>query len=372
MKKMSKIIAMLLAIIMIVGVMPSVAYAYEGPSETPEARKQCAHTSKIGDILQKATCFEEGVYRIRCYFCNVELEIISIPITDHEYERGACVYCGDEITQDECNHTELDYKRISPTCTDYGSFTTLCKTCTFEKTEMIDPVDHIYANACADACIFCGEKRTPSEHVYDDEYDADCNVCGAKRTPADPDVKPEEDPRGFKDVPKGEYYYDAAMWAVEKGITQGTGDGSTFEPNAICTRGQVVTFLWRAAGQPEPTKTENPFVDVKSGEYYYKAVLWAAENGISMGTKNGDTFEPDAKCNRAQIVTFLNRAKNGQASGSSNPFKDVNDKDYYYNAVLWAVENEITTGTKDGTTFEPNANCSRAQVITFLWRAYNK
>ena len=229
-------------------------------------------------------------------------------------------------------------------------------------------------------CTRCGvTEGTPLPHIFDQEVVKDKYLVSEgtgdswivyKKSCKCGEAGEETFAVKFKDVPKGEYYYDAAMWAVEKGVTTGTGNGSTFEPNAICTRGQVVTFLWRAAGKPEPVITENPFLDVKSSEYYYKAVLWAAENGITTGTKNGDTFEPDAKCNRAQIVTFLSRARNGQASGSSNPFKDVDANSYYYDAVLWAVENKITTGTKDGTTFEPNANCTRGQVITFLYRAY--
>ena len=182
----------------------------------------------------------------------------------------------------------------------------------------------------------------------------------------------EPDKVEFKDIPANAYYHDAVMWAVENGITTGTGDGTTFEPNAICTRGQVVTFLWRAAGKPEPTTTTNPFTDVKSGDYFYKAVLWAVENRITNGTGDGTTFEPNANCNRAQIVTFLSRAKSGQPTTSNNPFKDVPAGSYYYNPVLWAVENRITTGTGDGTTFEPNSDCTRGQVITFLWRAYTK
>ena len=176
----------------------------------------------------------------------------------------------------------------------------------------------------------------------------------------------------FKDVPNDAYYRDAVVWAVEHNLTSGTGDGTTFEPNAICTRGQVVTFLWRAAGQPEPRNTENPFKDVKTSDYFYKAVLWALENQITTGTGDGTTFEPNSYCNRGQIVTFLSRAKNGKAISSTNPFKDVPANAYYYNPVLWAVENKITTGTGDGTTFKPNENCTRGQVITFLYRAYTK
>ena len=159
------------------------------------------------------------------------------------------------------------------------------------------------------------------------------------------------------------------MWAVAEGVTTGTG-ADTFSPDEVCNRGQVVTFLWRAAGQPEPTTAENPFVDVKESDYFYKAVLWAVEMGITNGTGDGTTFEPNANCNRAQIVTFLSRAKDGRLTTRENPFTDVAEGAYYYNPVLWAVNNGITTGTGDGTTFEPNADCTRGQVITFLYRAY--
>ena len=177
-------------------------------------------------------------------------------------------------------------------------------------------------------------------------------------------------PVDFKDVPQNAYYHDAVMWAVQNKVTSGTGDGTTFSPDEVCTRGQVVTFLWRAAGQPEPRNAENPFVDVAPSDYFYKAVLWAREQNITSGTGDGSTFEPHANCNRAQIVTFLFRTKNGQANGQYNPFFDVPTNAYYNKAVLWAVEKGITTGTGDGTTFEPNADCTRGQVITFLYRAY--
>ena len=174
-------------------------------------------------------------------------------------------------------------------------------------------------------------------------------------------------PGFFVDVPASEYYYNAVLWAVEKGITSGTGDGTTFSPNATCTRAQAVTFLWRAAGSPAPKSSNMPFTDVAAGSYYYNAVLWAVENGITTGT--GDTtFSPDATCSRGQIVTFLWRSQNSPAAGSVNPFADVKSDDYYANAVLWAVKEEITTGTSD-TTFSPANNCTRAQIVTFLWRA---
>ena len=172
----------------------------------------------------------------------------------------------------------------------------------------------------------------------------------------------------FADVASSEWYYDAVLWAAENGITTGTSE-STFNPEAACTRAQVATFLWRAAGSPTPMSTDMPFTDVPAADYFSTAVIWAAENGITNGTGDGTTFEPNATCTRAQIVTMLSRFLNGSPSGNKNPFKDVPNNVYYTNAVLWAVENDITTGTGDGTTFMPNETCTRAQIVTFLYRA---
>ena len=172
----------------------------------------------------------------------------------------------------------------------------------------------------------------------------------------------------FQDVPDDAYYFEAVNWAVANNVTNGTSE-TTFSPNMGCTRAQVVTFLWRAAGQPEPTEGTNPFTDVKEGTYYYKAVLWAVEKGITNGTSE-TTFDPDETCTRGQIVTFLWRREGKPApTGTNNPFADVKPSAYFGSAVLWAVEKGITNGTSE-TTFEPNEDCTRAQVVTFLWRAY--
>ncbi len=171
----------------------------------------------------------------------------------------------------------------------------------------------------------------------------------------------------FQDVPGDAYYFEAVNWAVANNVTNGTSE-TTFSPDVGCTRAQVVTFLWRAAGQPEPTEGTNPFTDVKEGTYYYKAVLWAVEKGITNGTSE-TTFDPDETCTRGQIVTFLWRREGKPApTGANNPFADVKPSAYFGSAVLWAVEKGITNGTSE-TTFEPNEDCTRAQVVTFLWRA---
>ena len=173
----------------------------------------------------------------------------------------------------------------------------------------------------------------------------------------------------FVDVADSSYYHDAVLWAVEKGITSGT-TGTTFSPDMICTRAQAVTFLWRAMGAPEPTSANCPFTDVSADAYYYKAVLWAVEKGIVKGT-SPTTFSPSATVTRGQSMTFLWRAAGETTSTSANPFADVSKDAYYYNAVLWAVEKDITKGTSD-TAFSPDGGCTRAQIVTFLYRHMGK
>lgn len=169
----------------------------------------------------------------------------------------------------------------------------------------------------------------------------------------------------FVDVATGSYYEDAVDWAVENGITKGTDD-THFSPDGICTRAQAVTFLWRTAGSPASKTSAMPFTDVPVGSYYYDAVLWAVENGITKGTSD-TTFSSNMTCTRAQIVAFLWRSEKSPAAGTANPFADVKPDAYYADAVLWAVKENITKGTTS-KTFSPNADCTRAQIVTFLWR----
>ena len=176
-----------------------------------------------------------------------------------------------------------------------------------------------------------------------------------------------EEPIVFTDVPEGAYYYDPVYWAVANGVTDGTSE-MEFSPGRTVTRGEMVTFLWRAAGSPEPAATVNPFTDVGVDDYYYTAVLWAVENGITDGV-SATEFDPDGQCTRAQMVTFLWRAAGEpDPAATSNPFTDVDGEEYYYEAVLWAVANGVTDGTSD-TTFDPALSCTRAQAVTFLYRA---
>ncbi len=177
-----------------------------------------------------------------------------------------------------------------------------------------------------------------------------------------------DDTNPFTDVAEGKYYYDAVLWAVnhDPQITNGTSD-TTFSPNATCTRGQVVTFLWRAMGTPEPASTEHPFVDLNEKAFYYKAVLWAVEKNITNGS-DSTHFNPSGKCTRGHVVTFQWRAAGEpEPKTTENPFVDLKEDAFYYKAVLWAVENGITNGA-DATHFNPTGACTRGQVVTFLWR----
>ena len=184
---------------------------------------------------------------------------------------------------------------------------------------------------------------------------------------ADTDTPATDTPATFTDVSPSSYYADAVKWAVEKGITAGTSK-TTFSPDDACTRAQVVTFLRRAAGSPEPGNGAMIFTDVPAGSYYEKAVLWAVEKGITKGISETE-FGPNVTCSRGQIATFLWRAENAPAGSSINPFTDVAADAYYADAVLWAVEKNVTAGT-DSTTFSPDADCTRGQIVTFLYRAY--
>lgn len=185
--------------------------------------------------------------------------------------------------------------------------------------------------------------------------------------PSTPSEGPEinDSPTGFSDIPPEHYCVEPVIWAVEQEITSGTSE-TTFSPDAPCTRAQAVTFLWRASGSPTPENPKNPFVDVSENAYYYEAVLWAVENRITLGTSSS-TFSPDEKCTRAQIVTFLWRLMEPDESSAVNVFADVGNSDYFYLPVCWAVENGITMGMGNNR-FVPHDFCTRGQIVTFLYR----
>lgn len=214
----------------------------------------------------------------------------------------------------------------------------------------------------------CLERTVEGSNISDHyEYDDYGNMIddGAHHTYEK--LTPIQDDSAYNDViDKNEYYYDAVNWATLAGVTQGTSD-TTFSPNQSCTRAQLVTFLWRAAGSPEPETSENPFTDVAAGSYYEKAVLWAVENNITNGVDVG-RFAPDGTCTRAQIVTFIYRAAGEpDIEVQSEFFTDVAADAYYAKAVAWAVANDITNGVDVGL-FAPDRTCTRGQGVTFLYR----
>jgi hypothetical protein len=268
-------------------------------------------------------------------------------------------------------HTYEGYTVTAPTCTEPGYTTHKCTSCDYSYNDSyIEPLGHNYTEevtkpTCTERgyttyTCSCGDsyKSDYKDALGHDYKNGTCTRCGVK----DPNYKPQAN---FIDVAAGSYCYDAVQWAVANGITNGT-DTTHFSPNAGCTRGQVVTFLWRAAG--EPTVSGNAgFVDVVPGSYCYEAVKWAVANGITKGT-DATHFSPNATCTRGQVVTFMYRAAGEPAVGGSNGFVDVAAGSYCYNAVQWAVAKGITKGT-DAMHFSPNATCTRGQVVTFLYRA---
>ena len=264
------------------------------------------------------------------------------------------------------------------TCTAAGEEARACERCDEKETRVISAKGHDYratvtAPTCTDSgftthtCFNCGDNYRSDEtealgHSFKDGF---CTRCGEK----DPDYEPQVDPFRFDDVKDASaFFYEPVYWAYGHSPQITTGTSATlFSPDKTCTRAQVVTFLWRANGQPEPTSSVNPFTDVKPDSYYYKAVLWAVERGITNGV-SATAFGPDRGCTRGQVVTFQWRA-NGQPEPKTgtNPFTDVKFDAYYYKPVLWAVEQGITNGTSPDK-FSPDKTCTRGQIVTFLYR----
>ena len=255
----------------------------------------------------------------------------------------------DDVAKKATWHFHATGKEISveDTCTETYAYCSICQKSIFS--EQKNKAQHTFGEWAAVSGTN-QEKRT-------------CSVCGHAETRKNQDATQKENP--FSDVQEGKFYYEPVLWAVDEGITTGYKDG-TFKPSKTCTRAEVVTFIWRAAGRPQPASKNNPFTDVSESAYYYDAVLWAVEKGITLG-KTATTFAPSDTCTRGQIVTFLWRYSGEPGSSMGNPFGDVANGKFYYTAVLWAVEEGITTGYKDGT-FKPGNFCTRDQIVTFLYR----
>ena len=240
-----------------------------------------------------------------------------------------------------------------PTCTTTGTMTYTCRVCGSTWNEEIPTTDHVWTFT---RIVSTGSDLHASTGLYT------CTICGAT------EVDELCASKIFTDMPAvGKWAHAPIDWAYFNGITAGKSP-TTFAPNDTVTRAEALTFLWKTVGSPEPATTVNPFTDVPAGKYYYKPVLWAVENEITKGTSE-NTFGPKEQCSRAQILTFIwIAAGKPEPVNAENPFTDVKDNKYYYKAVLWGVENNITKGVEEGL-FGPNQTCTRAQIVAFLYKA---
>ena len=341
--------------------------------------KKCdwVHAFDKGKVTKTPTCGDPGTKTYTCRVCGTTQDE-SIPATgEHQWKKE-------------------DDPSIStpPTCTEDGTTWYVCTVCVATKSEVVPALGHDWRQdqektmepSCteegklAETCARCGEIRESAlaalghdwkytktlTPTVDSEHGTALYTCQRCQQ-----TKEDKLCAGliFTDMPaEGNWAHNPIDWAYFKGITSGKTP-TTFAPKAKVTRAEVVTFLWTAMGKPEPTLTENPFKDVKEGKYYYKPVLWAYEHNIT-GGKTENTFGWRDECSRAQIVTFLwSAAGKPEPTLTENPFTDVSEDKYYYKAVLWAYENSITGGVTE-TSFGPSKTCTRAQTVTFLYKAY--
>lgn len=371
------------------------------------------HEHKYTDTVIPPTCTERGCTVHLCA-CGDKREDSYTPPLGHSYRGGICVRCGILDPNGDTQHKH-DFIPIvtKPTCLTEGFTTYACSCGECYTKDYVSAVGHktqlqnAKAAGCMtggytgdEVCTFCGKvfkqgsvifalghnpepARVKAPTCNESGYTGDlicmrcgdmtqigntvaatghkffggvCSVCGAKSAEAAPE---------FADVKPGAFYFDAVQWAVKNGITNGTGK-NTFSPNDVCSRYQIVMFLWRAAGQPE-AKAAVSFADVKSGDIFYEAVQWAVERGITKGTSS-TSFSPFAPCTRGQIVTFLHRSAGSPTISGACDFSDVSAGSFCHDAVIWASSEGITKGTSAGR-FSPNEGCTRAQVVTFLYRA---
>ena len=304
-----------------------------------EATPKLGH-DMVTDAAVPATCTETGLTEgSHCSRCDYKVAQQTTPKLGHDW--------GDPVYEWADDHSAITATRVCKRDPDHTETENGVVTSTVTKEATYDAEGEITYTA-----TFANPAFEPQTAVV--------SLPRLER----PAPTPAENP--FTDIRESAYYHDPVLWAVANNVTNGTS-ASTFSPDEGCTRAQVVTFLWRAAGKPDPASSENPFSDVKEGAYYYNAVLWAVEKGITNGTSD-KSFSPDETCTRAQIVTFLWRYEEQPApAGTNNPFADVKPNAYFGSAVLWAVETGITNGTS-ATTFDPEDTCTRAQVVTFLYR----
>ena len=332
------------------------------------AKKQCVLCGYTEDMVvpmnehrkgivdhKMPTCQEAGYGIYDCYTCDQSFEEIY-PVTDHEFEllttvlaagceteglqKGVCHYCGEEFefVIPAKGHDYYPVVLDEGSCTSRACVRMDCRGC-----------DSSYMSEGN-----FGEHKWNGGTIHSGSIVSNCTLCGETKTIA----------RYFDDV-KPSWYAESVTWAVDNGISTGVST-TAFAPDALCTRAQVVTFLWRAAGEPGTNYTENPFADVSSEAYYYDAVLWAVANGITTGV-DASHFAPNNSCTRAQVLAFLFRAEGTPPAAGESRFADIREGLWCHDAVLWAVNNGITNGLS-ADKFGPNEVCTRAQVLTFLWR----
>ena len=306
-----------------------------------------AKNDAFGDVIAKTAAAIVTVIEKGCGH-EARTEVPYRPaecVTPGNYQHFICDDCGAVFKADGVTETTVEQEVIPAKGHTWSEPVVTEPNCTGE-------------GYTTHTCAVCGDTSIDAytEALGHEWKGTGCTRCDATR----------ENP--FADVPENAFYIDPVLWAVENGITNGTS-ATTFGPADQCMRAHVVTFLWRAVGSPEPKLTVNPFVDVKSTDFYYKPVLWALENGITSGM-DATHFGPTAYCNRAQVVTFLYRTMGSPDVGAAtNPFTDVAAGSFYEKPVLWAVENGVTAGLS-ATSFGPNSICNRAQIVTFLYRAF--
>ena len=325
-------------------------------SSTHKTIPQKEHTI-VTDAAVAPTCTTEGKTEgLHCSVCGTILKAQeTIPATGHSFTTKPSNKIATEAT-----------------CTEPATYYVQCDNCDAISVTVTVPagkeLGHDFSNNVEYCANGCGIKNPNYMPSVPDLPSIDIPHKPSTNPSNKPSTNPEEPDNPFIDVDENEYYYNAVIWAYNNGITSGYTN-TTFEPLLNCTRAQVVTFIWRAYDSPEPQENENTFTDVVEGAYYEDAVQWAVENGITEGTTS-TTFSPDDIVTRAQVVTFLWRAAGKPSVDEADiSFKDVSEDSYYSDAVKWAVVNDITNGTSE-TTFSPNDECTRAQIVTFLYRYF--